>query len=63
MVQYMTRIWPKIALIGLALLAGMACAKKSYIYVDYRLPTITDQLQGRTVFVETHDLKIGRAHV
>jgi uncharacterized lipoprotein YajG len=57
MVQHMTRIWPKIALIGLALLAGIACAKKSYIYVDYRLPTITDQLQGRTVFVETHDLR------
>jgi len=39
------------------LIVGIGCAKKSYIYVDYRLPSITDRLQGRRVFVETHDLR------
>lgn len=34
-----------------------SCAKKSYIDVDYRLPTTADTLEGRTVFVETLDLR------
>ena len=34
-----------------------SCAKKSYIDVDYRLPTTADTLTGRTVFVETRDLR------
>ena len=34
-----------------------SCAKKSYIDVDYRLPTTADTLTGRTVFVETLDLR------
>ena len=57
MVQQMTRSWLKVALIGLILVMGIACAKNPYIYVDYRLPTITDNMQGRSVFVETHDLR------
>ena len=34
-----------------------SCAKKSYIDVDYRLPTTADTLTGRTVFIETRDLR------
>jgi hypothetical protein len=41
------------------LLAGvlLSCAKKSYIDVNYRLPTGADTLVGRNVFVETRDLR------
>lgn len=55
--QHMKRSWLKITLLGAILIVGYACAKKSYIYVDYRLPSVTDRLQGRSVFVETHDLR------
>jgi uncharacterized lipoprotein YajG len=58
--QHMKRSWLKITLLGVILIAGVACAKKSYIYVDYRLPTVTDRLQGRSLFVETHDLRRNR---
>ena len=34
-----------------------SCAKKSYIDVDYRMPSAADTLTGRTVFVETLDLR------
>lgn len=34
-----------------------SCAKKSYVDVDYNLPSAADTLAGRTVFVETHDLR------
>ena len=34
-----------------------SCAKQSYINVDYRLPSDTATLAGRTVFVETRDLR------
>jgi len=34
-----------------------SCAKKSYIDVDYRLPATADSLTGRTVFLETRDLR------
>jgi hypothetical protein len=34
-----------------------SCAKKSYIDVNYRLPTAADTLAGRRVFVETRDLR------
>ncbi len=34
-----------------------SCAKQSYINVDYRLPSSTNTLTGRTVFVETRDLR------
>jgi uncharacterized lipoprotein YajG len=39
------------------LMGCLACAKKSYIDVDYRLPPAADTLAGRTVFVETRDLR------
>jgi hypothetical protein len=58
--QHMKRSWLKITLLGVILIAGVACAKKSYIYLDYRLPTVTDRLQGRSLFVETHDLRRNR---
>jgi hypothetical protein len=34
-----------------------SCAKSSYINVDYRLPLAAETLAGRTVFVETLDLR------
>lgn len=58
MVRYITRSWLSTAFLGLVLIVSMACAKKSFIYVDYRLPTVTDSLEGRTVFVQTNDLRI-----
>lgn len=39
------------------LVSCFACAKKSYIDVDYRLPLSADNLAGRAVFIETHDLR------
>jgi hypothetical protein len=36
-----------------------SCAKKSYIDVDYRLPIVEGTLAGKTVFVETRDLRSG----
>lgn len=36
---------------------GLGCAKKSYIDVDYRLPITGETLTGRTVFIETRDLR------
>ncbi|MGD9311034.1 MAG: hypothetical protein PVG51_17955, partial [Desulfosarcina sp.] len=38
-------------------LALIACSKKAYIDVDYRLPADTDALAGRTVTIETRDLR------
>jgi hypothetical protein len=55
--QRTTRFWLTMSLVGLILAGGIACSKKPYIYVDYRLPPITDRLHGRTVIVETHDLR------
>jgi len=34
-----------------------ACAKKTYIDVDYHLPSVADTLTGRMVFIETRDLR------
>lgn len=53
--RHTARLWMKITLVGLTLVACVACAKKSYIFVDYRLPRQMDSLQGRNVYVETHD--------
>ena len=39
-------------------LALIACSKKAYIDVDYRLPADTDALAGRTVTIETRDLRV-----
>ena len=47
----------KIILLLLMVIACFACAKKSYIDVDYRLPSDTNTLAGRTVFFETRDLR------
>jgi hypothetical protein len=47
----------KTALILLVVTGCFACSKKSYIDVAYRLPSAADTLEGRTVFVETRDLR------
>ena len=60
MVRLITRSWLKIVLVGLFLAVGIACAKKPFIYVDYRLPPGMDSLEGRTVFVETNDLRVNK---
>ncbi len=49
--------WIKLTLLLLVVTGCFACAKKSYIDVDYRLPSVADTLAGRTVFVETRDLR------
>ena len=45
----------RIALLTAAMAACIACAKKSYIDVDYRLPPAEASLAGRTVFMEIQD--------
>jgi hypothetical protein len=45
----------KMTLLWLALTMCIACGKKSYIDVDYRLPSIADTLTGRAVAVQTLD--------
>ena len=47
----------KMTLLGLVAMGCFSCAKKSYIDVDYRLPSAADTLTGRTVFIETRDLR------
>jgi uncharacterized lipoprotein YajG len=47
----------KITILLLVTTLCFSCAKKSYIDVDYRLPTTADTLTGRTVFIETLDLR------
>jgi uncharacterized lipoprotein YajG len=47
----------KVTVLLLVATLGCSCAKKSYIDVDYRLPSAADTLAGRTVFVETRDLR------
>ncbi|WP_372681207.1 hypothetical protein [Desulfosarcina sp.] len=44
-------------LLLLVVMGCFACAKKPYIDVDYRLPSAADTLSGRTVYVETRDLR------
>jgi hypothetical protein len=34
-----------------------ACAKKTFIDIDYQLPSVAETLTGRTVFVETRDTR------
>jgi hypothetical protein len=50
----------RMALPLLVLTVCFACAKKSYIDVDYRLPPEAGLLTGRTVFIETRDLRSDR---
>ncbi|MBC2713003.1 MAG: hypothetical protein HGJ94_19015 [Desulfosarcina sp.] len=47
----------KMTILLLVTTGCFSCAKKSYIDVDYRLPSAADTLAGRTVFVETRDLR------
>lgn len=47
----------KIAIPLLLAAVFISCAKKFYIDVDYQLPTAADTLAGRTVFVETRDMR------
>lgn len=49
--------WLNLAVVLIVATGCCACAKKTYIDVDYRLPTTADTLTGRTVFVETRDLR------
>lgn len=46
-----------VMLLGWLCTGWLACAKKAYIDVDYRLPAAADTLAGRTVYVETNDLR------
>ena len=47
----------KITILLLVATLSFSCTKKSYIDVDYRLPLAADTLAGRTVFIETRDLR------
>jgi len=57
MVLKIVNVCLKVAILLLVATIGSSCAKKSYIDVDYRLPSSADTLAGRTVFVETRDLR------
>ena len=43
-------IWVIVAVVG-------ACASKSYIDVNYRLPVASDDLKGKRVFLECRDIR------
>lgn len=47
----------KMTILLIAATLSCSCAKKAYIDVDYRLPPGSGTLDGRTVFVETRDLR------
>lgn len=57
MVEKNLNVCFKMTILSLVAMGCFACAKKSYIDVDYRLPLAADTLAGRTVFVETRDLR------
>jgi hypothetical protein len=48
----------KVLVLGMVL-GWVACGNKSYINVTYHLPAATDTLPGRTVYIETRDLRSG----
>ena len=50
-------VFLKMTILLLVATLCFSCAKKSYIDVDYRLPAPADSLTGRTVFLETRDLR------
>ncbi len=50
-------VFLKMTILLLVATLCFSCAKKSYIDVDYRLPATADSLTGRTVFIETRDLR------
>ena len=47
-------IWVIVAVVG-------ACASKSYIDVNYRLPVASDDLKGKRVFLECRDVRSDKA--
>ena len=55
MVFKIAKTWLKLLVLLLVATVFFSCAKKSYIDVDYRLPSSADTLSGRTVWVETRD--------
>jgi hypothetical protein len=57
MVLKIVNVCLKMTILLLAATLCFSCAKKSYIDVDYRLPATADTLTGRTVFVESRDLR------
>jgi len=38
-----------------------ACAKKSYINIDYRLPVVSDDLKGKSVFLDCQDARASKS--
>jgi uncharacterized lipoprotein YajG len=57
MVLKIVNVCLKMTILLLVATLCFSCAKKSYIDVDYRLPATADTLTGRTVFIETRDLR------
>jgi len=57
MVLKITKVRLKTTILFLTAALCFSCAKKSYIDVDYRLPATADTLTGRTIFIETRDLR------
>lgn len=57
MLPKMMNRWGKVTITLMVVVGFAACAQKAYIDVDYRLPSGTDSLAGRTVFIETLDLR------
>lgn len=57
MIRKITIAGVKITLLGLMLVTMLACAKKTIINVDYRLPEAAKTLAGKAVFIESHDLR------
>ncbi|BBO85661.1 hypothetical protein DSCO28_62270 [Desulfosarcina ovata subsp. sediminis] len=51
------RFYPEMFILVLVILGTFACTKQSYINVTYQLPASSDGLAGRTVFIETRDLR------
>lgn len=38
-----------------------ACSKKSYLNIDYRLPVVSDDLKGRSVFLDCQDARASKS--
>jgi hypothetical protein len=49
--------WFNLVVVVIVATGCWACAKKTYIDVDYQLPSVAETLPGRVVFVETRDLR------
>jgi hypothetical protein len=57
MVIHNVKPFMRIMFVLLMAIACFACAKKSYIDVNYHLPSDSGTLAGRTVYIETRDLR------